>query len=163
MHAFLDRALRWTCGLVAALALFAIMWLTVVDVTGRKFFSHSVPGGLEITEILMVIVIFGALPLVSWRHEHVVFDSLDGALPAAVRRLQARLVHLISAATFGLLGWLLTMRAERLAEYGDMTVALALPIAPVAWLMAGLLFATAAVHLLFVFHEAPAEREGVQA
>ena len=73
----LERMLRWSAGLMAAMALFAIMWLTLVDVTGRRFFNHSVPGGLEITEILMVIVIFGALPMVSWRSEHVVFDSLD--------------------------------------------------------------------------------------
>ena len=61
----LDLALRWTSGLMAAAALFAIMWLTLVDVSGRKFLSHSVPGGLELTEMLMVVVIFGALPLVS--------------------------------------------------------------------------------------------------
>ena len=49
MHATLDRLLRWSTGLMAAVALFAIMWLTFVDVMGRKFLSHSVPGGLEMT------------------------------------------------------------------------------------------------------------------
>jgi TRAP-type transport system small permease protein len=29
------------------------------------------------------------------------------------------------------------MRAERFAEYGDITVYLQLPLSPVAWLMAG--------------------------
>ena len=33
----LERLLRWTTGLMAAAALFAIMWLTVVDVVGRKY------------------------------------------------------------------------------------------------------------------------------
>ncbi|MBA4267200.1 MAG: TRAP transporter small permease, partial [Comamonadaceae bacterium] len=61
MHKTLDRLLYWSTGLMAALALFAIMWLTLVDVSGRKFLSNSVPGALEITEILMVVVIFGAL------------------------------------------------------------------------------------------------------
>ena len=87
----LERLLRWTTGLMAAAALFAIMWLTVVDVTGRRFFSHSVPGGLELTEMLMVVVIFGALPLVSWRSEHVVFDSFDGFLSERFKAVQARL------------------------------------------------------------------------
>jgi hypothetical protein len=40
----LERILRWSTGLMAAMALFTIMWLTLVDVTGRRFFSHSVPG-----------------------------------------------------------------------------------------------------------------------
>lgn len=151
----LERMLRWSAGLMAAMALFAIMWLTLVDVTGRRFFNNSVPGGLEITEILMVIVIFGALPMVSWRSEHVVFDSLDAFLPEWVRAIQARLVNLVCAAVFGFLAYLMTTRAERFAEYGDTTVHLQLAIAPVAWLMALFLFITAMVHLLFVFVVVP--------
>jgi hypothetical protein len=51
---------------------------------------------------------------------------------------------------FGFLARLMVMRAERFAEYGDTTVHLQLAIAPVAWLMAGLLLLTALVHVLFV-------------
>lgn len=152
----IERALRWSTGLMAAMALFTLMWLTLADVTGRKFFSNSVPGGLELTEILMVIVIFGALPMVSWRGEHVVFDTLDAFIPDWFRDIQARAVHLVCAATFGFLGRLMLMRADRFAEYGDTTVHLQLSIAPVAWLMAGLLMLTGLVHLLFVFVKAPA-------
>ena len=53
----LDRWLKWCCGLVAAAALFGLMCVTVVDVTGRKF-DRPLAGGLELTEILMVGVIF---------------------------------------------------------------------------------------------------------
>jgi TRAP-type transport system small permease protein len=146
----LERLLNWSSGLMAAMALFAIMWLTLIDVSGRKFFSNSVPGGLEMTEILMVIVIFGALPLVSWRSEHVVFDTLDAFIPDWLKGLQARAVHLICAGAFGMMAWLMTTRAERFAEYGDITVHLQLPLSPVAWLMAGLLLLTSLVHLLFM-------------
>jgi TRAP-type C4-dicarboxylate transport system permease small subunit len=147
----LEKLLRWTTGLMAAMALFSIMWLTLFDVTGRKFLNHSVPGGLELTEMLMVIVIFGALPLVSWRGEHVVFDSLDHLIPPWIKDIQNRLIELICAATFAGLAWLMMQRAQRFAEYGDTTVYLQFSIAPVAWLMAGLLLVTALVHFLFVF------------
>lgn len=132
------------------MALFSIMWLTLVDVTGRKFLHSSVPGGLELTEIFMVIVIFGALPLVSWRNEHVVFDSLDAVVPAWLKGFQARMVHLICASTFLMLAWLMSTRAQRFAEYGDTTVHLQLAISPVAWLMAALLLLTGLVHAFFV-------------
>ena len=147
----LEKLLRWTTGLLAAMALFSIMWLTLFDVTGRKFLNHSVPGGLELTEILMVIVIFGALPLVSWRGEHVVFDSLDHLISPWIKDIQNRLIELICAATFAGLAWLMMQRAQRFAEYGDTTVYLQFSISPVAWLMAGLLLVTALVHFLFVF------------
>jgi TRAP-type C4-dicarboxylate transport system permease small subunit len=114
------------------------------------------------TEVLMVVVIFGALPLVSWRSEHVVFDSLDPFIPAWLKGIQTSLVHLICAGVFGFLGRLILMRAERFAEYGDTTVYLQLALAPVAWLMAALLAITAAVHLLFVFVRPPPGHVGTQ-
>lgn len=150
-HSGVERLLHWTSGLLAALALFAIMVLTLVDVSGRKFLDHSVPGGLEITEFLMVIVIFGALPLVSWRGEHVVFDTFDRLVSPQWRRVQMRLAHLVCACLFALMAWLLTLRAQRFTEYGETTVHLQLPMAPVAWLMAALLALTALVHLVLVF------------
>ena len=51
MHSTLEKLLRWSSGFMSAIALFTIMWLTLIDVTGRKFFDHSLPGGLELTEI----------------------------------------------------------------------------------------------------------------
>jgi TRAP-type transport system small permease protein len=154
----LDRLLRWGCGVLCAVALFVIMWLTFFDVGGRKFLDHSIPGSLEITEVLMVIVIFGALPLVSWRGEHVVFDSFDRIVPQRLKGLQARFVNLVCAGLFGMLAWLLTLRARRFAEYGDVTVYLQLSLAPVAWLMAALLLGTALVHLIFAVWPAAAGR-----
>ena len=61
---WVGTALRWSTGLLAALALFGIMFLTLFDVLGRKFLNNSIPGALEMTEIGMVMVIFGALPRV---------------------------------------------------------------------------------------------------
>jgi TRAP-type C4-dicarboxylate transport system permease small subunit len=143
----IDRLLFWSCGALAALALFGIMWLTVVDVIGRKFFNRSVPGGLELTEIMMVCVIFAALPLVSWRGEHVVFDTLDRLIPAPVRALQIRVVHLVCALVFGWMAWLMVLKGERYASYGETTSYLLLPLYPVAWGMGLLLLLAGLVHV----------------
>ena len=67
----MKKLLEHLCGALCALALFAIMTLTFFDVGGRKLLSHSIPGSLELTELLMVVVIFGALPLVSERGDPV--------------------------------------------------------------------------------------------
>ncbi len=144
------RALDALCGVLAALALFAIMALTLVDVLGRKLLDHSVPGSLELTEILMVVVIFAALPLVSLHGEHVVFDSLDVLLPHWLRRLQQALVDLFCAGALGALAWRMWIKAENMASYGDVTAQLRLPLGPFVTLMAVLCGVTALVHLLLL-------------
>jgi TRAP-type C4-dicarboxylate transport system permease small subunit len=105
---------------------------------------------------------------VSWRNEHVVFDSLDSFIPDWLKGLQARAVHLVCAGTFSFLAYLMTTRAQRFAEYGDTTVHLQLSISPIAWMMSALLLLTGLVHLVFVFHPPPVvshqvDREGTQA
>ena len=58
------KRLEASLGLVAAIALFAMMALTFADVIGRKLLNASIPGSLEVTELLMLAVIFVALPLI---------------------------------------------------------------------------------------------------
>jgi TRAP-type C4-dicarboxylate transport system permease small subunit len=135
------------CGLLAAAALFGIMWLTLFDVAGRKALSASVPGSLELTELLMVVVIFAGLPLVSLHGEHIVFDSLDRVLPGAMRRLQGLAVDLLCAASLLALAWLLWQKGGQIGAYGDTTAQLKIPQAPFVYGMAVLCTVTALVHL----------------
>jgi TRAP-type C4-dicarboxylate transport system permease small subunit len=155
------RLLDGLCGLLAGTALFAIMALTLVDVLGRKLASHSIPGSLELTEILMVVVIFAALPLVSLHGEHVVFDSLDHLLPGWLRRVQQALVDLGCAAALAGLAWLMWDKGSAMASYGDTTAQLQLPLGPFVHLMAVLCGLTALVHVLLLLQPASVHRIGV--
>jgi TRAP-type C4-dicarboxylate transport system permease small subunit len=155
------RLLTTLCGTLAAVALFAIMALTLVDVSGRKFLSQSVPGSLEVTELLMVVVIFAALPLVSLRGEHVLFDSLDALMPAWLRRTQQALVDLFCAAALLGLAWLMWDKAGQMASYGDVTAQLKLPLGPFVQLMSVLCGVTALVHLMLVLRPASHHHVGV--
>ena len=76
-------------GVVAAIDLFAMMMLTFIDVTGRKLtgtvaFAKPVYGAYEITELLMGVLIFSALPLVTAREGHVTIDIFDRLVPAGL-------------------------------------------------------------------------------
>lgn len=153
----LDRLLELACGLLSGVALFAIMALTFFDVLGRKFASNSIPGSLEITELLMVVVIFGALPLVSRRGEHVEFDSLDPYLPQWFRRAQLAGVHLLCAAVLLALGWLMWRSGDQFLETGETTAQLKILKAPFLYGMGILCGLTGLVHLALV-REPPRER-----
>ncbi len=161
MVAGLKRLLAVLCGGLAAAALFSIMVLTLVDVSGRKLLNTSVTGSLELTELLMVVVIFAGLPLVSLRGEHVVFDSLDPLLPRLVRRLQGALVDLSVTALLLGMAWLMWTKAGQMAEYGDTTSQLKLPQSPFVYLMSGLLAVTGLVHLALSFAPTTHHHPGV--
>ncbi|TWO73238.1 TRAP transporter small permease [Caenimonas sedimenti] len=159
----MKKILELLCGLLAGTALFAIMALTFFDVLGRKFLSNSIPGSLELTELLMVVVIFGALPLVSERGEHVEFDSLDPFLPLWLRRLQAVLVHVLCAAALFGLAYVMWGSAGQFLQNGETTAQLKILKAPFLYGMSVLCAATAVIHL-FLVAQPPAQRmegEGV--
>jgi TRAP-type transport system small permease protein len=143
-----NRLFEWVCGALAAVALFCIMTLTFFDVGGRKLASASIPGSLELTELLMVVVIFAALPLVSIRREHVVFDSLDHILPRGLRKLQSMLVNLLCGGLLVALAWLMWRTAGEFAQSGETTAQLKLLKAPFIYGMSVLCGITGVVHLL---------------
>jgi TRAP-type C4-dicarboxylate transport system permease small subunit len=157
----LKRVLEALCGTLAATALFSIMALTLVDVSGRKALSTSVPGSLELTELLMVVVIFAGLPLVSLRGEHVVFDSLDPLLERTLRRAQGLVVDLVVTALLAGMAWLMWSKAGQMAGFGDTTAQLKIPQSPFVYLMSGLLGVTALVHLLLAFAPTTHHHPGV--
>ena len=143
----LKRLLTVACGLLSGGALFAIMALTFFDVAGRKLLDNSIPGSLELTELLMVIVIFAALPLVSLRGEHVLFDSFDNSIPPGLLTLQKALIHLLIAIALLGLGWLMWKTGAQFQQTGETTAQLKLAKAPFIYGMAVLCAVSGLVHL----------------
>jgi TRAP-type transport system small permease protein len=150
----LKKLLETVCGLLSGTALFAIMALTFFDVGGRKLVSNSIPGSLELTELLMVVVIFGAIPLVSLRGEHVLFDSLDNYLSKAVLRAQTVIVHLLIGAAMLALGYLMFKTGQQFAINGDTTAQLKISKAPFIYGMSVLCAITGLVHFSLIFNPA---------
>ena len=126
----LKKILEILCGTLSGLALFAIMVLTFLDVSGRKMLSQSITGSLELTELLMVVVIFGALPLVSLKGEHVVFDSLDLVLPRFIQKIQQGLIHLICGGLLLGLAYLMWQTGAEFAAAGETSAQLKIAKAP---------------------------------
>ena len=147
----MKKLLETSCGILAGLALFAIMVLTFLDVSGRKMLSHSITGSLELTELLMVVVIFGALPLVSERGEHVVFDSLDALFPDALKKVQRALVNLLCAAALMGLAWLMWQTGSDFSASGETTAQLKIIKAPFIYGMGVLCGFTGLIHLSMMF------------
>lgn len=123
---------------VIALCLLAMVALTVVDVAGRYFFNAPLSGGYEISEILMGLTVFAALPLASRAENHLAIGLLTDRLTGSARRWHRILILVISVAGLGFIGWRMGVQAGIM--YGSMasTGSLRLPLWPVAAVMAAL-------------------------
>lgn len=85
--------------LIAAVVLFALMVLTCADVVGRYFLNNPVKGATELTEIGLAVVLFSAMPVITWRGGHIVVDLIDSFVPNAVIRVLVWLSTLLVSAS----------------------------------------------------------------
>jgi len=134
-------------GIVASAILLAMMLLTVVDVIARYVFNRPVRGAFEVTELMLVVLIFAGLPLVSFSEEHAVMDFVDRVMGARAQRLLRRAVEATSAAFMFLLAWGTWIRADRIWAYRDATDVLRILYGPFVYLMAVTLALAGVIHM----------------
>ena len=125
------RSLGW---MVAAVLAF-MMALTVVDVTGRFVFNRPVPGSFEVMEFCLAIVVFSALPLVTWDRRHITVSLFDSFFRRAGYRAQQALIQAASLLAMGIVCWRMWDQGERLERTQAITGYLEWPVAPIAYFM----------------------------
>jgi TRAP-type C4-dicarboxylate transport system permease small subunit len=145
---------RWTrhaesvLGVAASAILFAMMLLTFVDVVARYVFNRPVRGAFEVTELLLLVLIFAGLPLVSYADEHVTMDFIDRLVGRGARARLERAVHVVTTALMLLLAWLVWLKADRIWGYRDATDVLRIVYGPFVYFMAVMIGLTGLIHLV---------------
>ena len=124
-----------------------MMLLTFVDVVARYVFNRPVRGAFEVTELMLLVLIFAGLPLVSFADEHVTMDFIDRLLRPASRARLERGVHVVSAAIMLWLAWLVWRKADRIWGYRDATDVLRIVYGPFVYFMAVTIGLTGLIHL----------------
>jgi TRAP-type transport system small permease protein len=141
------RRVEALLGVAASIILLAMMVLTTVDVVARYVFNRPLRGAFEITELLLLVLIFAGLPLVSFTNEHAVMDFIDRVLGRrALRGLQGG-VELVSALLMFFLAWLVWGKADRIWAYRDATDVLRILYGPFVYFMALTLGLAGVIHL----------------
>lgn len=151
----LEAILDWVAGTL----LFIMMMVTTVDVVGRYFFHSPLHGAYESNELLLGVLVFTALPRVTWHGTHLTVSMVDGLFSARGRRIKQGVLDWVSGGILAVLAWQLYLHANGMAEFGDRSNALNMPLAPLAWLIAALtaLAAVAALLRPFFFRLAASE------
>jgi TRAP-type transport system small permease protein len=146
-----ERRVEGLLGVAASAILMGMMLLTFTDVVARYVFSRPLRGAFEVTELMLLVLIFAGLPLVSHADEHVTMDFIDRMLPPRAVPVLIRAVHALVAAVFFFLTWQVLIKAGRISAYGDTTDVLRILVGPFVYFMAAMIGLSGLVHLFKVF------------
>lgn len=127
--------------------LFLMMALTFIDVIFRSVFDTPIEAATELIRIAMAVIVFAALPVISWRNEHISVDLLDRFFAGNVDRIRRGIVAILCGLVLLWPAQRVAVLAERAASYGDVTEYLGIPQSYVAWMIAASTLVTAIVFI----------------
>lgn len=125
------KPIRWiekSFDIICITLLVAMSCITTIDVVGRYVFNSPLAGAYESNELLLALLIFAALPRVTWYKQHLSVTLIDSSLSPCAKKIQEFFLSLVSFICLCFLSFYLFLHALKLYEYGDMSHALQLPI-----------------------------------
>ncbi|WP_419660966.1 DctQ2: C4-TRAP dicarbooxylate transporter [Desulfosarcina variabilis str. Montpellier] len=126
------RSLSTYLSYIGNIALALMMLLTTADVLGRYFFNAPVLGAYEITEYLMLIMVFSFLALAQSQKAHINVDIVFNRLPAWLQQICERFNHIVCLLVMILVTWKSAQRIAELKTTGEASLLLKIPDYPFA-------------------------------
>lgn len=129
----MDKKLAWfssALSYLGAFSLLTMMGLTTVDVVGRYLFNRPITGVFEITEYLVLILIFSFIGFTQSQKGHVAVDILLPLLPPKLKKLIDVANHMVCLALMGLITWMGFEKALELRMVGEASPNLHIPAYP---------------------------------
>jgi TRAP-type C4-dicarboxylate transport system permease small subunit len=123
-------------GLVGAWTMIGLMMLTVVDVFMRKFFNAPILGSFEITEFLLVILVFLAIPWAALKKSNVKVDLIVVRFPQKVQAAFSSVTCFLSLIITALFGWYTIPQAFYMLRLEKVSEMLDIPFFPFYFMVA---------------------------
>jgi TRAP-type C4-dicarboxylate transport system permease small subunit len=121
---------------ILAVALFVMMVVTFIDVVGRYALNSPLSGAKELTELLLMVVVFGAAPLITASNEHITTTLFDEISSGSMRRTRGSSIAAISAIACAVLAWQCWAQGNLASTLDARTPLLDVPTAPFIYFMA---------------------------
>ncbi|MEJ2039909.1 MAG: TRAP transporter small permease [Desulfosarcinaceae bacterium] len=121
---------------IGCIALFFMMSLTVVDVAGRYLFNSPILGAFEITEFLVLIIVFSFLGYAQAKKSHVTVDLFYDRLPGKARKVISIFNYAVCVAIFLIIAWMGYGRAIESFHNGEKPLNLSIPNFPFVFFLA---------------------------
>lgn len=145
-----------------ALSAFLMMTVSVIDVLGRKFADKPLRGAVELIEMLMLLTVFLAWPLVTRNRAHITLDLVDELMPKNIQILRDRLGELVGGVLMLGAAFLAYARASQALREVEKTTLLEIKLGPMYFLVMGLFILTGIIHLVQVFRPLQADIKGTE-
>lgn len=124
-----------------------MLLLVIVDVIGGKVFHRPIPGGIELTAFLSVVVISFAIAETQVMRGHIEVEFLVSRLPKVAQRAVACIIYPLAILLFALIAWESFDFGYSLQFSGEVSMTQRLPFYP---LLYGIAFSASVVCLVLV-------------
>jgi TRAP-type C4-dicarboxylate transport system permease small subunit len=121
---------------VSSVILFLMMALTVADVFLRKVFSKPILGSVEVTEFMMVTVVFFSLAQTEVLNRHVKVDLVMSRLSKRTQGLIDMITRLVCFLLFCGITWSTLIYSGRMRASGEVSQDLWIPVYPFVYIVA---------------------------
>jgi TRAP-type C4-dicarboxylate transport system permease small subunit len=136
----LIEAVEWSLsrlGIVSGFATLMIMLVVVTDVAGRSLLNIPLHMSTEISELLMVVLVFLGLAAAQGNRQNFAIDIATRHLPENLQLLVETLGYVFSFVLVAVLAWLSTKQAYSAFERGETGFGIvAFPIWPARFILA---------------------------
>jgi TRAP-type C4-dicarboxylate transport system permease small subunit len=129
---------------ISITSVIAMCFIMCCDVVFRYFLVRPLGWSGEVIQFLMSILVFAALPLATFRGDHVIVDVLSERFTGAFKHLCRLLAGVLLTGYLLTMAWYSIWFALNLMSHGDQTDHLGLPLHLAAW-AAAIAFVAAAV------------------
>ncbi len=121
---------------IASVILFLMMILTILDVVLRKLASKSILGTVELTEFMLVILVFFSLAQTEVLDGHVKVDLVMSRFSARVQGLMDMLTQFVCFVLSLLITWSSLDYSEKMRLSEEVTQDLLIPVYPFIYFVA---------------------------
>jgi TRAP-type transport system small permease protein len=115
---------------IGAFTLFLMMCLTIADVVGRCLFNRPVVGAFELTEFMVLVIIFAFLAYGQSHKVHINVDLFVRFIPENLKNYIEIINHIACLAIMILITWMGYEKALEIMEAGEASPNLTLPNHP---------------------------------
>jgi len=126
------RSLSRLLGYVATVMMGLMTLLTVVDVFMRYVLNAPITGATEVSELMMVVLVFPALAWIAIDRSHIRVDLLVVKWPRRVQLMVEIITLLLALGTYAIITWQSFLESM---EVREATSLLEVPEAPFHWIM----------------------------